>query len=188
MAFSFSPSLQTYLWSSWASVTKRMLRTRSVIYQWYILGLLRRCVNCRSRGDLGSCKDPFTMNSTAIEMEKGVDSVPCASGWCGKILEQHGINNGKNFIHIDSDLFRFVHDKNGYSFRVEYGTATQRLCFQRGPDDGEERCAYTVWNYKKVYMCLCFGDLCNGATKLSISNGFILATICVLIRLFNWIR
>ena len=120
-------------------------------------GLLRRCVNCRSRGDLGSCKDPFTMNSTEIEMEKGVDAVPCASGWCGKIIERHGLNN-------------------------EYGTATQRLCFQRGPDDGEERCAYTVWNYKKVYMCLCFGDLCNGTTRLSISTGLIFATFCALLR------
>ncbi|CAK9819269.1 hypothetical protein ANTPLA_LOCUS10162 [Anthophora plagiata] len=122
-------------------------------------GLLRRCVNCRSRGDLGSCKDPFTMNSTAIEMEKGVDAVPCASGWCGKIIERHGLNN-------------------------EYGTATQRLCFQRGPDDGEERCAYTVWNYKKVYMCLCFGDLCNGSTRPAISNGLMFTMFCILIRWF----
>ncbi|CAK9804412.1 hypothetical protein ANTQUA_LOCUS4078 [Anthophora quadrimaculata] len=122
-------------------------------------GLLRRCVNCRSRGDLGSCKDPFTMNSTAIEMEKGVDAVPCASGWCGKIIERHGLNN-------------------------EYGTATQRLCFQRGPDDGEERCAYTVWSYKKVYMCLCFGDLCNGSTRPTISNGLMFTMFCVLIRWF----
>ncbi|OAD61736.1 hypothetical protein WN48_10219 [Eufriesea mexicana] len=99
------------------------------------------------------------MNSTAIEMEKGVDAVPCASGWCGKIIERQGINN-------------------------EYGTATQRLCFQRGPDDGEERCAYTVWNYKKVYMCLCFGDLCNGTTKLSFSNGLIFATLCISFRWF----
>lgn len=122
-------------------------------------GILRRCVNCRSRGDLGSCKDPFTMNATEIEMEKGVDAVPCASGWCGKIIERQGLNN-------------------------EYGTATQRLCFQRGPDDGEERCAYTVWNYKKVYMCLCLGDLCNGTTKLSISNSLIFTMLGVLIRWF----
>lgn len=35
------------------------------------------------------------MNSTEIEKEKGVDAVPCASGWCGKILETQGLNNGK---------------------------------------------------------------------------------------------
>ncbi|XP_034170961.1 QVR superfamily protein rtv [Osmia lignaria lignaria] len=123
------------------------------------IGLHRRCVNCRSRGELGSCKDPFTMNSTEIEKEKGVNAVTCASGWCGKILETQGLNN-------------------------EYGEATQRLCFQRGPDDGEERCAYTMWNYKKVYMCLCFGDLCNGTTRLNVTYGLIVTTLAVLLRRF----
>lgn len=44
---------------------------------------------CRSRGELGSCKDPFTVNVTLVEnkLEIGVETVPCASGWCGKILE-----------------------------------------------------------------------------------------------------
>ncbi|XP_011872606.1 PREDICTED: uncharacterized protein LOC105564671 [Vollenhovia emeryi] len=111
-------------------------------------GILRRCVSCRSRGDLGSCKDPFTMNSTQIAVEKGIDAVPCVSGWCGKIIESQNLNN-------------------------EYGTATQRLCFQRGPDDNEERCAYTVWNYKKVYMCLCYGDLCNGTIRTSVASGLL---------------
>lgn len=41
--------------------------------------------------------------------------------------------------------------------------ATQRMCVQRGPDDSEDRCAYTIYNYKKVFMCFCQGDLCNGA-------------------------
>lgn len=41
--------------------------------------------------------------------------------------------------------------------------ATQRMCVQRGPSDAEDRCAYTVYNYKKVYMCFCQGDLCNAA-------------------------
>lgn len=77
-------------------------------------------MNCRSRGDLGSCKDPFTMNSTEIETEKGVDAVPCASGWCGKIIERHGLNNGKNAgggfyrnlckinLHLKHILFRRI--------------------------------------------------------------------------------
>jgi len=60
-------------------------------------GILRRCVSCRSRGELGSCKDPFTMNSTQIAFEKGVDVVPCVSGWCGKIIESQNLNNGKLF-------------------------------------------------------------------------------------------
>ncbi|XP_019887666.1 uncharacterized protein LOC109610669 [Ooceraea biroi] len=122
------------------------------------VGILRRCVSCRSRGELGSCKDPFTMNSTQIALEKGVDAVPCVSGWCGKIIESQNLNN-------------------------EYGTATQRLCFQRGPDDNEERCAYTVWNYKKVYMCLCYGDLCNGTMKTNVASGLMIAITACLTRL-----
>lgn len=50
-------------------------------------GMLKRCFVCRSRGELGSCKDPFTVNVTQIDLEKGVEAVPCASGWCGKLLE-----------------------------------------------------------------------------------------------------
>lgn len=98
------------------------------------------------------------MNSTEIEQEKGVEAIPCASGWCGKIIESQNLNN-------------------------EYGTATQRMCLQRGPDDGEERCAYTVWNYKKVYMCFCLGDLCNGATTMTLPGILIFAILCVLTRL-----
>lgn len=45
--------------------------------------------------------------------------------------------------------------------------ATQRMCVQRGPSDSEDRCAHTVYNYKKVYMCFCQGDLCNAATGLN---------------------
>lgn len=37
------------------------------------------------------------------------------------------------------------------------------MCVQRGPDDSEDRCANTVYNYKKVYMCFCQGDLCNAS-------------------------
>ncbi|KAK7791404.1 hypothetical protein R5R35_010528 [Gryllus longicercus] len=99
---------------------------------------LKRCFTCRSRGDQGSCKDPFKINATMVEMERGVDAVPCASGWCGKFLE-----GGTTYKDDD------------------YGVATQRLCLQRGPSDDEERCDYTVWNHKKVYMCFCKGDLCN---------------------------
>lgn len=61
------------------------------------------------------------MNSTAIEMEKGVDTVPCASGWCGKIIERHGLNNGKHSmdthldIHIENCFIR-----NILSYRIWY--------------------------------------------------------------------
>lgn len=45
--------------------------------------------------------------------------------------------------------------------------ATQRMCVQRGPSDSEDRCAYTIYNYKKVYMCFCQGDLCNSTNKIT---------------------
>uniref|UniRef100_A0A182MST6 Protein sleepless n=1 Tax=Anopheles culicifacies TaxID=139723 RepID=A0A182MST6_9DIPT len=102
--------------------------------------MLKRCYQCRSRSELGSCKDPFLLNATQVESERGVSAVPCASGWCGKVIEGMG------------------------SFREDdYDMATQRMCVQRGPSDSEDRCAYTVYNHKKVYMCFCQGDLCNSA-------------------------
>lgn len=55
-----------------------------------ISGVLRRCYQCRSRGDLGSCKDPFKLNITQIDDVHGVTAVPCASGWCGKVIESEG--------------------------------------------------------------------------------------------------
>lgn len=47
---------------------------------------------------------------------------------------------------------------------LEHDAATERTCLQRGPDDGEERCAHTTMDYKKVFICFCKGDLCNGAS------------------------
>lgn len=127
-------------------------------------GLLRRCFQCRSRGELGSCKDPYTFNATDAENEPGITVIPCASGWCGKLIE------GGGTYAVD-----------------DYDMAHQRMCVQRGPDDSEDRCAYTVYNYKKVYMCFCQGDLCNSSNRISTSTtlGFALATVmgCYLIKL-----
>lgn len=117
--------------------------------------VVKRCFSCRSRGDLGSCKDPFKYtNVTQISVEPGigVEAVPCASGWCGKIIET----------------------RNSEAKEQEFDTATQRTCLQRGPSDGEERCDDTVWEYKKVFMCFCHGDLCNNAPFKS-SNTYLLA-------------
>nr|BAH72147.1 ACYPI007929 [Acyrthosiphon pisum] len=46
--------------------------------------VVKRCFSCRSRGDLGSCKDRFKYtNLTQVSLESGigVEAVPCASGW-----------------------------------------------------------------------------------------------------------
>uniref|UniRef100_A0A1B6E2A0 Protein sleepless n=1 Tax=Clastoptera arizonana TaxID=38151 RepID=A0A1B6E2A0_9HEMI len=92
--------------------------------------VIKRCFKCRSRSDLGSCKDPFNYNNaSALENVHGVQAIPCASGWCGKVLER-GANTFKD---------------------EEYGVATERLCLQRGPSDDEERCAPTVLAYTKTY-------------------------------------
>jgi hypothetical protein len=114
-------------------------------------GVLRRCFSCRSRGELGDCRDPFYLsgNSTIIESKQaGVETPPCASGWCRKI------EDGDRRLYKDA----------------EYGAATQRDCMQRPPSDGKERCADVMWNRKMVYMCFCKGDLCNTASKLGSSS------------------
>ena len=43
----------------------------------------KRCFNCRSRTELGDCRDPFyvTGNSSTLEHKShGVEIAPCASG------------------------------------------------------------------------------------------------------------
>jgi len=110
----------------------------------FIFGLTEgymKCFKCRSRGDLGSCKDPFLYSNVTTA---GVEEVPCASGWCGKVLEG-GANSFKD---------------------EEYGMATERTCLVRGPSDSEERCAPTLRGNTRVMMCFCQGDLCNSSNPL----------------------
>ena len=107
-----------------------------------------RCFQCRSRGPLGDCRDPFylTGNSTTLEHKShGVKTASCSSGWCSKLLED-----------VDK------------SFRLDesYGGATQRECLTRPPTDNNERCAFVKLNHKEVYMCFCRGDLCNAAVQV----------------------
>jgi len=122
---------------------------------------LKRCFKCRSRGDRGSCKDPFRY-SNSTDLEKGVETVPCASGWCGKVLEG-GANSFKD---------------------EEYGMATERTCLVRGPSDSEERCAPTVRSNTKVMMCFCQGDLCNAAPVSSVSA--LLMSLAPSLLLLRW--
>ncbi|XP_037071588.1 uncharacterized protein LOC119092715 [Pollicipes pollicipes] len=103
----------------------------------------RRCFRCRSRGSRGDCRDAFAHNTTALLAGKvrSVSVEPCASGWCGKIIEgDKGVN--------------------------DYDTATERMCMQRPPSDLQERCDETMYGqYRKVHLCMCYGDLCNGASR-----------------------
>lgn len=136
-----------------------MYESKSVIYKCSILGLLRRCVNCRSRGDLGSCKDPFTMNSTAIEMEKGVDTVPCASGWCGKIIERHGLNNGKHSMDTHLDIhIEHCFIRNIVSYRIWYRHAKALFPTWTWRRWGT-MCVYRVELQKGVYVPLLRGSM-----------------------------
>lgn len=65
--------------------------------------------------------------------------------------------------------------------------ATQRMCVQRGPSDSENRCANTIYNHKKVFMCFCQGDLCNGSTRIS-SPFVLLGTLLSTGFVLNWLR
>eukprot|EP00088_Acartia_fossae_P018288 TRINITY_DN20557_c0_g1_i1.p1 TRINITY_DN20557_c0_g1~~TRINITY_DN20557_c0_g1_i1.p1 ORF type:complete len:157 (-),score=10.11 TRINITY_DN20557_c0_g1_i1:131-601(-) len=112
---------------------------------------LRRCYTCRSRGELGDCRDPFSPPEagdpgvTALTQEQlisGIDTIPCSSGWCSKILDG---------------------DKNALD---NFGVAHERSCMQRGPSDNKERCVYLTRNHKEVFMCMCKGDLCNSSPHL----------------------
>lgn len=118
--------------------------------------LHKRCIRCRSRGELGSCGDPFLFNVTDPDAVIGINLIACPSGWCGKLLQG------------STGAFR----------TDDYGTATERMCLQRPPSDYEERCAYTMWNHKKVYMCFCNGDICNsGYVVKAIPITFLLSVL-----------
>jgi len=106
----------------------------------------QRCFNCRSRGELGDCKDPFylTANSTSVAGNRNqVKALPCSSGWCKKFV-------------VDPDHSGREGDKN---YVVDRG------CLGGGPDDGKGRC-FEVNSYHGSppgYLCICKGDLCNSA-------------------------
>ena len=51
----------------------------------------RRCFTCRSRGERGDCRDPFTPPDPDTEENRrqtvntAVEEVPCSTGWCSKV-------------------------------------------------------------------------------------------------------
>lgn len=69
----------------------------------YVITALQRCFVCRSRGEMGSCKDPFTENVTLVENKQaiGIETIPCASGWCGKILESEDLTKEGEAVSVN---------------------------------------------------------------------------------------
>lgn len=134
-----------------------------LICQTLVEARFKRCFVCRSRGALGDCKDPFILNSTTFDgqmnTKSALEAVPCASGWCAKIIE----------------------DDFGDSI-----AATERSCMTRPPTDNEERCSETIFENhrdRKVFLCMCYGDLCNASTSVTNSN-FLLMTLCMTVTGF----
>lgn len=143
----------------------------------------KRCFSCRSRGPLGDCKytidivmqyidfgisgkDTFEFNATTESMygSSPVEVQPCASGWCGKTIEDE--EEGDHIM------------------------ATQRMCLQRPPSDGKERCSKTFFSNsrKSFFMCFCKGDLCNGSpssTSLSFSTIFSIIGLALIMTLYQ---
>lgn len=127
-----------------------------------VAGKEKRCYSCRSRGSLGDCKDPFNVNFTSAGSDgqwgtkQPIQSVPCASGWCLKMIE----------------------DDFGDSI-----AATDRSCMTRPPTDNEERCSETqIENHRdrKAFLCMCHGDLCNSANTIVSQCAIYIMTILTL--------
>ncbi|OXA53232.1 uncharacterized protein LOC110851410 [Folsomia candida] len=126
--------------------------------------LSTRCYVCRSRGELGDCKDPFSFNDTSIKDLPGfpVSVTPCPSGWCRKQTE--GIRGPAD----------------------EYGSATDRSCLSQAPNDGEERCAEVKIRNKVSRLCLCRGDLCNMAPSSRHGPLFLVAFLTMVTISINY--
>ncbi|KAH7969099.1 hypothetical protein HPB52_014624 [Rhipicephalus sanguineus] len=134
------------------------------------------CYVCRSRSQLGDCRDPFPYNETTVEGVRGVEASPCASKWCGKLVEGRDdvsiicCNGHIASLSLNHMMFSHMHTQLEslllhFLFFADFDLATERMCLQRPPDDQEERCAETLYQNRRVYMCFCRGDLCNGAHK-----------------------
>jgi len=114
-------------------------------------GQQRRCFACHSRGKLGDCQDAFPFKN-ASQLVSGVEAVPCASGWCRKMIE-------------------------GDPYGDDHDLATNRQCLQRVPSDATERCGEMTFRNKKVFACFCQGDLCNAAPRTSQGLPLLLALL-----------
>ena len=83
------------------------------------VSVVRKCFSCRSRGPLGDCRDPFYLsaNATIIESKKsGVETPPCSSGWCRKVIEGRENREGQTRAMLEIEWLKFkVHNVHIYS-------------------------------------------------------------------------
>lgn len=147
-------------------------------------GAINKCFQCRSRGELGDCGDPFASDDKTKESDGGVDVAPCSSGWCGKIVENQGDFDVKGEQNTPTNKQQTIDNFSIFSL-TEYGLATQRVCLQRGPPDNVERCSKTRRNFQDVYMCFCRGDLCNGSPRGTAPSIIIISLCTVIARMLH---
>lgn len=114
-------------------------------------------------------------------------TVPCASGWCGKVIEGE-----TGAFREDGELTLTALTSKNFDISiaflaVDFDMATQRMCVQRGPDDSQDRCANTIYNYKKVFMCFCQGDLCNKSSVIHRDASKMLLFSFIALYSFNYL-
>ena len=114
----------------------------------------RRCFTCRSRGERGDCRDPFTPPDPDLEENRrqtvntAVEEIPCSTGWCSKVgpavLQYEDL-----IIMSDPQVLEGLDKNFGDN---DYGIATERQCMERAPSDNQERCDFVQLGLKKVLI------------------------------------
>ncbi|XP_032793770.1 uncharacterized protein LOC116930471 [Daphnia magna] len=140
-------------------------------------GAVKRCFKCRSRGELGDCRNPD--ESTSSLSSTGRNPFPSSSdrdqttrsnsNTFGANFDSSSSWSGVEAVPCSSGWCAKVIEGKGTFKAEEYGMATERMCLQRPPQDLRERCAMTVRGSQEVFMCFCKGDLCNGQPSFTAS-------------------
>ncbi|XP_046464149.1 uncharacterized protein LOC124209941 [Daphnia pulex] len=154
-------------------------------------GAVKRCFKCRSRGELGDCRNPDDRTSSLSSTGRNPflssadrdQTTRSNSNAFGSNFESSGSWGGVEAVPCSSGWCAKVIEGKGTFKAEEYGMATERMCLQRPPQDLRERCAMTVRGNQEVFMCFCKGDLCNGqpsfAAPLHLIAGLALSTLFI---------
>ncbi|EFX74163.1 hypothetical protein DAPPUDRAFT_307452 [Daphnia pulex] len=154
-------------------------------------GAVKRCFKCRSRGELGDCRNPDERTSSLSSTGRNPflssadrdQTTRSNSNAFGSNFESSGSWGGVEAVPCSSGWCAKVIEGKGTFKAEEYGMATERMCLQRPPQDLRERCAMTVRGNQEVFMCFCKGDLCNGqpsfAAPLHLIAGLALSTLLI---------